>query len=213
MAKVGFYIDGFNMFHALDALNKPHLKWLDLRKLAEHVAGKDDDVVRVVYCTATRTDDVEKMLRHRAYIKALTARNVECVIGHFVDEDRDCRNCGREWKAPVEKQSDVSLALSVLDDAHQGLIDKAYLVTADSDQVATILLFKRRFPTKTILSVPPPKKYHHPKLRDAAHGTAKIDVSALQLCLLPKVAGDVKAPVIRPAVYDPPEEVGKVSAT
>lgn len=205
MAKIGFYIDGFNMFHALDELKKPHLKWLDLRSLAQSFAGDGDELVRVVYCTAIRTDDVPRMLRHRKYIKALQATGVDCILGHFVNEDRDCRGCRREWSAPVEKQSDVSLALAVIDDAHRSLVDKAFLVTADSDQVATIRMFRERFPEREIWSVPPPAKYHHPQLRDAANGSRKIEPSALQLHLLPKLAGTPEAPVVRPEAYDPPE--------
>ena len=28
--RVSVYIDGFNLYHAIDALNENHLKWLDL---------------------------------------------------------------------------------------------------------------------------------------------------------------------------------------
>jgi hypothetical protein len=27
------FVDGFNLYHALHSIGKPHLKWLDLRKL------------------------------------------------------------------------------------------------------------------------------------------------------------------------------------
>ena len=72
--RVGAYFDGFNMYHALDALAKPHLKWLDLWSLSQSFLGADEELVRVVMCTAIRTDDIPKMLRHRAYLAALEAQ-------------------------------------------------------------------------------------------------------------------------------------------
>jgi len=204
MATIGLYIDGFNMYHALDGLNKPHLKWLDLWALAERLATNDEQVVRVVYCSAYRTDDVSKMLRHRAYIKALTATGVECLLGHFINETRDCRKCGHQWSAPTEKQGDVSLALAVIDDAHRNVVDRAYLLTGDSDQAATIKLYLNRYPDRQIISVAPPGRYHHAMLRDLASRSVKIEPSELELCLLPALAGPPGAPARRPPEYAPP---------
>lgn len=192
------------MYHAIAALKKPHLKWLDLWSLAEKLAGEGEEVVRVVYCSATRTDDVPKMLKHRAYLKALEARGVDCRLGHFVDADADCRECGRQWVAPTEKQSDVALALAVIDDAYKKLVDKVYLLTADSDQVATISLYRKSFPDQHIISVAPPGQNHHAKLRDFANGYKSIKPADLELCLLPALAGPAAAPVKRPADYTPP---------
>ncbi|MCE3237658.1 MAG: hypothetical protein K0R24_639 [Gammaproteobacteria bacterium] len=33
--KVAVYVDGFNLYHGLVNLSKPHLKWLNLKSLAE----------------------------------------------------------------------------------------------------------------------------------------------------------------------------------
>src|SRR5829696_9188995 len=35
MSKVACYIDGFNLYHSIDELRKPHLKWVNLWALAE----------------------------------------------------------------------------------------------------------------------------------------------------------------------------------
>ncbi len=34
MKKVISYIDGLNLYHAIDDLNRPHLKWVDLWALS-----------------------------------------------------------------------------------------------------------------------------------------------------------------------------------
>jgi hypothetical protein len=40
MRDVIAYIDGFNLYHAIDDLEKPHLKWLDLNALSKRLGGK-----------------------------------------------------------------------------------------------------------------------------------------------------------------------------
>lgn len=58
--RVAVYIDGFNMYHALDDLKKPHYKWLNLNALAELlISRKSQRIVKVTYFTAApriRTD-------------------------------------------------------------------------------------------------------------------------------------------------------------
>jgi hypothetical protein len=40
MRRVIVYIDGFNLYHAIDDLRKPWLKWLDLQAMAEASCGR-----------------------------------------------------------------------------------------------------------------------------------------------------------------------------
>lgn len=157
----------------------------------------------MVVCTALRTDDVGKMLRHRAYLDALEANGVECLRGHFAEEDGDCNKCGHEWVRPVEKQGDLNLGLSILDDAHRDVIDKAYLVTADGDQAATAKFFRDRFDGKKLISVAPPGKIHNKKLRDLCHGHKSISPSDLDLHLLPAMVQGKTKLIVRPVDYQP----------
>ena len=41
MTRVACYVDGFNLYHAINDLNKPHLKWLDIRAVAQ-IEGAPD---------------------------------------------------------------------------------------------------------------------------------------------------------------------------
>lgn len=62
------YVDGFNLYHAINDLQKNYLKWLDLWPLGELIIPRQSQKLRkVVYCTAVKTTDHEKMLRHRQY--------------------------------------------------------------------------------------------------------------------------------------------------
>lgn len=206
--RAAFYIDGFNLYHAIDDLRQPHLKWLDLWALGAHVIPRQSQaLVRVVWCAALKTSDTQKMLRHRQLIYAQEARGVVCLKGHFATEPRECRNCRDTWDAPIEKQGDVNLALSLLDDAYRDVFDYAYLVSADGDQAATIRMVKERFPEKRVVAVAPPKRQHNKITRDLADDNMVLKTEQLERCLLPRaVMSDDNTRVLaqRPNDYAPP---------
>jgi NYN domain len=207
MLRAALYVDGFNLYHAIEDLGQNHLKWLDMSALGRLLIPKQTQtLVRVVWCTAVRTDNPQKMLRHREYIRALKGTGVTCLEGHFAGEDRNCRSCGNTWKAPVEKQGDVNLAITMLDDAHCDLFDHAYLLTSDSDQAATVRLLKERFPGKPVTTVCAPGRSHCKEI--IALTPLKIALSAahLERCLFPKhLVVDGKPIANRHPSYDPPK--------
>ena len=59
MTRIIAYVDGFNLYHAIDNLNRPALKWLDLNALITSLARAGETVTEVNYFSATRrtTDD------------------------------------------------------------------------------------------------------------------------------------------------------------
>ena len=203
--RAAFYIDGFNLYHAIDDLGQPHLKWLNLWALsASLIPQKSEQLVRVVWCTAIRTDDTEKMLRHRALIKALRLSGVTCMIGHFANEPKSCHSCGRNWQAPTEKQGDVNLAIALIDDAHRDMFDHAYLVTADGDQAAAAALFKARFPQRRITNVAPVARSHNKLLLSHCDGSMTLRLEQIERALFSRGVTDGAETVVRPARYDPP---------
>jgi hypothetical protein len=204
--RAAFYVDGFNLYHSLDDMKQPHLKWLNLATLARLlVAGRPEEVVRVVFCTATRTDDPGRMLRHRAYLKALDSVGVTLLQGYFSKEPRNCRNCGHRWQHPTEKEGDTSLALAVLDDAHRDRYDIAYLVTADGDQAPTARMIRTGFRDKAIVTVAPPGRQHNFNIMRSCHRNASITTRAVESSLFPRAVPDGRGGVVmRPREYDPP---------
>jgi hypothetical protein len=69
--RVACYIDGFNLYHAIRDLQKPHLKWLDLRALAQSLCRGGEDLVKVAYFSAYATWLPGPYSRHRQYVAAL----------------------------------------------------------------------------------------------------------------------------------------------
>lgn len=202
--RAAFYVDGFNVYHALDNLGQPHLKWLNWSALGKLlIPSRSESLVRTVICTAVKTTDPGKQTRHRLYVSALEQVGVECLKGHFATERRECRDCGSVWEAPVEKQGDVNLAISVLDDAYRDVFDHCYLVTADGDQCATVRLLKARFPDKRVTTVVLTGQSHNFMILNLADAKLTVTENNIERSLFPRFVEGANA-VLRPAEYDPP---------
>lgn len=210
-----FYFDGFNLYHALDELGKPYLKWLNLRKLAEHLIDKQtEDVTKLVWCSAEPSAR-DRLHRHKAYQLALDAVGVEIKLGHFINVDIECRECNSKYSKPNEKCGDVNVAIHAVADGLRGNYDVCYIVTADSDQAATLKFLKDALPDKRFIVVAPPRgsneRRHSQYLLDHADGERTISDSVLVNSVFERAvlkAGRLVA--MRPAKYDPPVQlIGK----
>jgi hypothetical protein len=203
--RAAMYVDGFNLYHALDELDRDYLKWLDLKQLAKVIAPRSEVVRRVVWCTAFRPGGRAKLARHQAYYDALKARGVTCMTGHFVTYADGCNACGHTWPVSTEKQSDVNLALSVLDDAHEDRFDVCYLVTTDGDHAATARFLKERFPQKKLVIVAPPGRRQNKALLEWADAQVTLEFDQLMCALLPAAINGPDGAILRPSSYEPPE--------
>ena len=182
--RAAVYIDGFNLYHAIDDLGDPTLKWVNLYVLAGAIIRRGETLERVVWCTAVNNKNLQKMLRWREFRKAQLSVGVVCAEGHFTEEPRRCHE-GHNYLHPTEKEGDVNLAINLISDAHLGRFDVAYLVTADSDQVATARMIRERFPDKTIISVAPPNRRHSKEIIGHVHDTRTITIEAIRSSLFP----------------------------
>lgn len=206
MPRAAFYVDGFNLYHAINDLNEPFLKWLDLRKLAGLlVPTKTETVERIVYCTAFYPGDSQKRFRHEEYLRALDVTGVIAIPGHYIHEERECRACGAKWQQPTEKQTDINVAAHLLNDAWLDRYDRAYLISADSDQAATARLFRAQFPTKEFVTVAPPGRNFSSAILAHSHAKISINRDHLERCLFPPIVFEEgKRAGRRPREYDPP---------
>lgn len=206
--RVAAFIDGFNLYHALNDLNKPHLKWLDLRKLCGHFAPKPDNTITgIYYFSAYATwKSPGVVARHRAYVSALTATGVEVILGSFKEKQMRCPNCGGTYKSHEEKQTDVNLALYLVKKADT--YDRALLVSGDSDFSSTVELI--RIIPKDVRIISPQGRKHSFDLVRAAGGKEHCrQLRELQIehALLPREIKDQDGrDVIRPHEYDPPKQ-------
>ena len=210
VVRAAFYVDGLNLYHAVDNLKRPYLKWLNIWSLGEHlIPSRSQTLVKVVYCTARKQrDPIPKTARQRELVTANEVYGVTTLWGHFNYGTMKCRGCNRDWPDPKEKESDVNLSLSVIDDAYQDVFDHAYLLTADSDQGATARVFKHRFPDKALTLVTPPGQERCKAVMGHTALHIAITVEHLERNLLPplliqKIGGVDTLRFRRPVEYAP----------
>ena len=156
MKRIVFFIDGFNVYHALDDDPKYHkYKWLDYSTLAKRFVSKQDQVVDIFYFTAYAHWNPKKMARHQLLVRGLMASGVKVVFGKFKNRDHECRLCGGRYSTFEEKQTDVNIAIKLFQSAINNDFDTAIIVSGDSDLIPSIEAVKTTFPTKQVGLVVP----------------------------------------------------------
>jgi len=149
--RVAVFIDGFNLYHALDDNQYYHkYKWLDLTKLAHCFAGVKDEIVDVFYFTTYATWDKNKVAKHKDYVRALQFSNVKVIFGAFRKVDRKCKICRKQYKTFEEKRTDVNIAIKLFETAALDVWDKALIVSGDSDLIPAIEAVKKSFVSKRL---------------------------------------------------------------
>ncbi len=207
MIRVASFIDGFNLYHALKRLNEPHLLWTDLWGLSQaQLANRTERLQAVYYFSAFANWLPQEKARHKEYVAALECVGVTTVMGHFKEKDRHCPKCSHGWKGHEEKETDVNIAIYLLNEAYKDTYDKALVVSRDSDLKPAICMVRNVFPGKEVIVVAPPHLGHSVDLIGVASGKRKITKTQLEKCLLPAMLTDVHGNLLatRPAKYDPP---------
>ena len=205
--RAGFYVDGFNLYHALDDLAKPYLKWLSLQRLADRIARQAHvEAKEVVFCTAYFPKDFSKKKRHEEYVRALEAETVKVLLGHTTIEPAECLRCSARWNQPREKQTDINLALSAFQAAVSGSVDTVFIISNDTDQVATVNFIREHAPAVEVVTLTPPGRPTASHLKDKAHRVVKISENDLDLSVLPAmIQPKTGRLIVRPKEYAPPE--------
>ncbi|MBN1621127.1 MAG: NYN domain-containing protein [Endomicrobiales bacterium] len=173
MKRVMFFIDGFNLYHAIKDMaegfhvgkyyNRPkqifnRYKWLDLDKLtSNYIDNRNEESVGIKYFTSFAQWKVEGLSRHKIYISALYAivKNIEVIYGKFKKIERRCKICNQYFKTHIEKMTDVNLSIYLFENAYLDKFDKAIVISGDSDLIPSILAILRNFPQKEIEIVIP----------------------------------------------------------
>ncbi|WP_158653832.1 NYN domain-containing protein [Helicobacter salomonis] len=185
--RVSAFIDGFNLYFSLLELGDEALKWIDLWALVSNYLDENDCLEAVYYFSALLKHHPNKKHRHQEYIHALESRGVQVILGQFKKKRLLCKNCEEFYYTYEEKQSDVNLAIWMLEQAFLNTCDKMILVSADTDFASTIWKIRALFPNKTVILLAPPKRFNicH-ALREAAHISLEIKKSTIKEVLFPE---------------------------
>lgn len=206
--KIAVYIDGFNLYHGIKNLNKPYLKWLDLRSLAEKfVDSKTDRIEKIYYFSAIATHlDKETILRHRTYVEALETVGVEFIGGNFKKKLLDYKNkqINLQWLKHEEKETDVNLSIYMVRDAIKRSFDKIILITNDTDMVPAVKMARSENNEIQFKLLTPPTLETHDSLLKAinpGHAT-KLTEGHIKTSLLPEMIKKKNGKIIHmPTLY------------
>jgi uncharacterized LabA/DUF88 family protein len=205
LQRVITFVDGLNLYHAIDSLQRQELHWVDLRTLSKvFFNSRFEQLTDVFYFSAYAQHIAENFQKcQKAYLKALELTAVKPVLGHFKEKNRKCPSCTHRWIGHEEKETDVNIALFLLDSAYQNLFDHALVITNDSDLAPAIQITRKRFPEKRITTIAPPNYYHSNELIKVSSDKARIRPEHLERCLLPSIVTDASRliSVSRPVEY------------
>lgn len=157
--RVSVYVDGFNLYHALDELHDDSLKWLCLRRLSESIIRGDEQLKSVKYFSAFATWMPDAMLRHRAYVEALKCEGVKFIEGNFKKKFLKCKVCGAQYHTHEEKETDVNIAIHLIKDTFHNEFDRAIVISADTDMASAVAMARQLSGTKRIDVVCPPGRF------------------------------------------------------
>jgi uncharacterized LabA/DUF88 family protein len=193
VATVSFLVDGFNVYHSLDQLHKltgASVKWLDMRKLCTaylhairpHV-GERVELAAVHYFSA-RPDFLlhrkpDTVARFDLYMRVLRDSGVQVNLSQFKRKDVTCRRCGASFTRHEEKETDVSMAMKLVEVLVTAECQTAVLVSGDTDLIPAIRTVNRILPRSPI-GIAFPVLRHNIELERAANYWFKINQKDVQ---------------------------------
>jgi 6-hydroxy-3-succinoylpyridine 3-monooxygenase len=151
--KAMVYVDGFNLYFGI-LQGTPDLKWLNLESFMDFLRP-DEEVLGVRYFTALV--DPQKHLsvsrdRQKRYLQALgSCPKLKVIMGKYQLREVSCRGkCRERYEVPEEKKTDVGIAVQMISDAIDGLMDRIVLVSGDSDLEPAVEWIRKRHPAVKI---------------------------------------------------------------
>lgn len=192
MKKIIAFIDGYNLYHAIDQLNQEQFKWLNLKTLIEQYAHHPTEkIVDIYYFTALADwklklgkTGTSPVTRHKDYILALESFGIKTVYGKFKKKIKTCKSCKKTYPTHEEKETDVNIAMYLTNLAHKDEFDKAIIVSADSDLIPPIKLIQSEFEDKQVHVLVPPNYYNITREMRTFCRASKIKKKTLNKCLL-----------------------------
>lgn len=159
MKKVSFLIDGFNVYHSLQELQKmtgKPVKWLDLRKLCgsyiqkvRAAIGERVEIAGIHYFSALamhkRFAEPGVIRRHQDYIRALESTGVSVTLSAYKQRPMKCHHCKAEFWRPEEKETDVAIAVKLIEVFARAECDAAVVVSGDTDLLPAVRTVKALF--------------------------------------------------------------------
>lgn len=161
MNRITFLVDGFNVYHSILHIEKKTgkcTKWLDLFSLCNSYVplfGKKAKLESVYYFSALpnylRSKYPDKIKRHKTYLSCLKSTGVEIGLGRFKKKDITCKKCHNPFFKYEEKETDVAIAVKLLEVFFLDACDTVAIVSGDTDLSPAVRKCQQLFPNKKIV--------------------------------------------------------------
>ncbi|MFH1618469.1 MAG: NYN domain-containing protein [bacterium] len=161
MTRVAFLVDGFNLYHSIVKLQRDTnycANWLDVYSLCNsylHLFGKETQLTTVRYFSALpyhlNSTSPGKIDRHQKYLSCLKDSEVIVELGRFKEKDVFCTKCRTVFLKHEEKETDVAIAITLLELLFTGKCDTAVIMSGDTDLSPAVKKSRALFPDKKIL--------------------------------------------------------------
>ena len=170
--RVIFYVDGFNFYYGLKGIVKlkPDWRkfyWINFNELLNQFVKEDEELVLVRYFTA-RPKNIGKTVRQNVLMdvnKKINGDKLKIHYGRYSDKTMICRasqGCGKQYMHWEEKETDVNLAVKMIEDCYNNICDKVVLVSADSDFLPPLRLIKNIHKDVDQMILFPPTQFASP---------------------------------------------------
>ena len=186
MTRVVAYVDGFNLYYGLKAGYGRKYHWLDLQRLASSLLRPGQELRAVQYFTARAYNNSDSEGRQVTYLGALASHSpkVQLIEGRFQEKPQGCLSCGARWITHEEKETDVNIAIALLEDAVSDAYDIAFIISGDSDLRPAVAAVKRVSPRKKVIAAFPPRR-HSRDLAQAVDAYVSISTTKVRNAQLP----------------------------
>ena len=146
--------------------------------------------------------DSAKQFRHKCFVHAQEGQGVSVTYGKFKEKTVLCKAaCKLAFQIRTEKQTDVNIAVRLIDLAQQNVYDRALIISGDSDLVPAISLTKQIYPDKHVSSIVPIGR-RGDEINQVCHSKYKMTEEHLRRSLMePKMKMCNGGWVLRPAEW------------
>ena len=190
--RVTFLVDGFNLYHSVRqasddlGLAGKQTRWLDIsslcksylatvrRSVGSGYAQLEDIFYFSAYASHRERIAPNSVARHKSFVQCLKSTGVVVSLGMFKEKTRTCSNCGHTSIGYEEKETDVAIAVKLLELLFLDSCDTIVLVTGDTDLAPPVRTAKTLFPHKDLIFAFPYKRMNN-ILKQLAPGSFNIN--------------------------------------
>jgi uncharacterized LabA/DUF88 family protein len=150
--RVTFLVDGFNLYHSVREAsndlghNGKLTRWLDINSLCRSYlpevrkrapsygyAEMAETYYFSAYASHRERIAPDTVARHKSLVQCLEATGIKTSMGMFKAKRRTCSKCGYSETGHEEKETDVAIAVKLLELLFLDTCDTVVLVTGDTD--------------------------------------------------------------------------------